>query len=276
MYDHRRPLAQRAISIRTPENIELSYALAGPGSRAAAYFLDLMIMSVILQVALNLFIALLATLLEAVGADGRLWAAAISGLLMFALYNCYFILFEWLWNGQTPGKRLLHIRVIKQGGYALRFFDTILRNLLRVIDFLPFFYGVGLASLVLTRDSQRVGDLVAGTIVVYQEPVVTESLPPDLSSAEELEPTLLPAELLAAIPGDVITLASEYLGSRPDLAPRPRQELAAELVDLIHETSGLAPRPAQGVESFLVAVVRQYEQAPPWSSPLPAAVEHPF
>jgi uncharacterized RDD family membrane protein YckC len=81
------------------------------------------------------------------------WAAALGGLLLFALYNGYFILFEWLWNGQTPGKRLLHVRVIRQGGYALRFFDTLLRNLLRVIDFLPLFHGVGLVGMLLTRDS---------------------------------------------------------------------------------------------------------------------------
>ena len=104
-------------------------------------------------------------------------------LASFALYNGYFILFEWLLNGQTPGKRMLHVRVIKQGGYALRFFDTLLRNLLRVVDFLPLFYGVGLTSLLLTRDSQRLGDLVAGTLVVYQEPVETESLLADLPAA---------------------------------------------------------------------------------------------
>ena len=112
--------------------------------------------------------------------DSQLWIAAIAALVSFALYNGYFILLEWLLNGQTPGKRLLHIRVIKQGGYALRFFDTLLRNLLRVIDFLPLFYGVGLTSLLFTRDSQRLGDLVAGTLVVYQEPVETDSLLPDL------------------------------------------------------------------------------------------------
>ena len=274
MYDHRRPLAQRVISIRTPENIELSFALAGPGSRAAAYFLDLMIMFFILQLLINLLIAVLASVLEAGGADGRLWAAAISGLLLFAPYNGYFILLEWLWNGQTPGKRLLHIRVIKQGGYSLSFFDTLLRNLLRVVDFLPFFYGVGLASLVLTRDSQRVGDLVAGTIVVYQEPVETESLVPDLPPAEEQER----ADVRDVVGGDserpdVVGL--EYLGSRLELAPRPRQEVAAELVELIRETSGLAPRPTQGVEGFLVSVVKQSEQTPPWSFPIPEAAELP-
>jgi uncharacterized RDD family membrane protein YckC len=275
MNDHRQPLAQRVISIRTPENIELSFALAGPASRAAAYFLDLLIMSFVCQLLINLVIGFLATILQSMGADGGLWAMAIGGLSMFALYNGYFILFEWLWNGQTPGKRLLHIRVIKEGGYALRFFDTLLRNLLRVVDFLPVFYGVGLTSLLLTRDSQRVGDLIAGTIVVYQEPVETDSLLPNLSTFSEEPEGLLPAAALAAIPGELISVASDYLQSRSELASRPRQELAAEIADLIRETSGIAPRPTQGVESFLAAVVRQFEQSPPWSSPLSAPAEIP-
>ena len=275
MNDHRSPLSQRVISIRTPENIELSYALAGPASRAAAYFIDLLVMSVVCQLAINLLVAAFAALFSALGLDSELWIAAIVGLFAFALYNGYFILLEWLMNGQTPGKRLLHIRVIKQGGYALRFFDTLLRNLLRVIDFLPLFYGVGLTSLLLTRDSQRVGDLVAGTLVVYQEPVETDSLLPDLPGPGGSRSCPCRPAQLAAIPDEAISLAGQYLRSRTELAPRPRQEIAAELVDLIRETSGLEPRPAQSVESFLTSVVRQSEQGPPWSSPLPAQAELP-
>jgi hypothetical protein len=203
-----------------------------------------------------------------------LWAAAIMGLGSFALYNGYFILLEWLMNGQTPGKRLLHIRVIKQGGYSLRFFDTLLRNLLRVVDFLPLFYGVGLTSLLFTRDSQRLGDLVAGTLVVYQEPVQTESLLPDLPALEESE-LALSAVQLSAIPDELTSLTGQYLRSRIELAPRPRQEVAAQLVDLIREISGLEPRPAQSVESFLSSVVRQAEQGPPSSSRTPAEAELP-
>jgi uncharacterized RDD family membrane protein YckC len=274
MNDHRVPLSQRVIVIRTPENIELSYALAGPSSRAAAYFLDLLIMSLVGQLVVNLLVAAFAALFSALGPDSQLWVSAIVGLVGFALYNGYFILLEWLLNGQTPGKRLLHIRVIKQGGYALRFFDTLLRNLLRVIDFLPLFYGVGLTSLLLTRDSQRIGDLVAGTLVVYQETIETDSLLPDLPGPEEIE-VALESEPLAAIPSGVVSLAGQYLRSRTDLAPRPRQEIAAELVEFIRETSGLEPRPAQSVESFLASVVRQSEQAHPWSSRLPAQAELP-
>jgi uncharacterized RDD family membrane protein YckC len=274
MNDHQVPLSQRVIVIRTPENIELSYALAGPGSRAAAYFLDLLIMSVVGQLTVNLLVATFAALFSALGLESQLWISAIVGLVGFALYNGYFILLEWLLNGQTPGKRLLHIRVIKQGGYALRFFDTLLRNLLRVIDFLPLFYGVGLTSLLLTRDSQRVGDLVAGTLVVYQEPVETDSLLPDLPAPEELE-IALAAGPLAEIPNGAISLAGQFLRSRSELAPRARQEVAAELVELIREISGLEPRPAQSVESFLTAVVRQSEQASPWSYRVPAQAELP-
>jgi len=274
MNDHRQPLSQRLVSIRTPENIELSYALAGPGSRAVAYVIDLFIMFTLCQMLFNLLVYAFASLLSAFGVQNELWVSAIVGLGSFALYNGYFILFEWLLNGQTPGKRLLHIRVIKQGGFALRFFDTLLRNLLRVIDFLPLFYGVGLTSLLLTRDSQRLGDLVAGTLVVYQEPMQTGSLLSDLPASEELEPTF-PAAQLAAIPSEAISLAAQYLRSRIELAPRPRQELAAELANLVRETSGLEPRPAQSVESFLASVVRQAEQAPPWSSRTPAQAELP-
>jgi len=262
------------ISIRTPENIELSYALAGAGSRAAAYFLDVLIMSVVCQMLLNVLVYAFGLLLSAFGADGAAWAAAILALGSFALYIGYFIFLEWLMNGQTPGKRLLQIRVIKQGGYALRFFDTLLRNLLRVVDFLPLFYGVGLTSLLLTRDSQRLGDLVAGTLVVYQEPVQTESLLPDLPAPEESE-RLLPAAQLSAIPDEAIALAGQYLRSRVELAPRPRQEVAAELAELIRETSGLEPRPGQSIESFLAAIVRQAEPAPPWSARTSAEAELP-
>jgi uncharacterized RDD family membrane protein YckC len=274
MNDHRMPLSQRVVSIRTPENIELSYALAGPGSRAAAYLLDLLFMTAVAQMLLNLVAYLFGMLLTVMGVNSELWVVGVMTLLSFALYNTYFIIFEWLWNGQTPGKRLLHIRVIKHGGYSIRFFDMLLRNLLRVIDFLPLFYGVGLISLLLTRDSQRLGDLVAGTLVVYQEPVDTELLLPDLAVADALEAPL-PLEQVAAIPTEVISLAVEYLRSRNELGPRPRAELAADLMNLVRETSGLEPRPAQSAEGFLTSLIRQAEPGPPSSYPRPEGAALP-
>ena len=261
------------ITIRTPENIELTYALAGPGSRAAAYLIDFLIMMIIGQIFINLIALGLAGLLSTFGADGQLWVAAIGVLGGFALYHGYFIALEWLMSGQTPGKRLLHIRVVKYGGYSLQFFDTLLRNLLRGVDFLPLFYGVGLTSLLLTRDSQRLGDLVAGTLVVYQEPVESGLLLPDLPAVEEAD--LLPAGQLSAVPREAVSLAGQYLMARNEMAPRPRQELAAELVQLIHATSGLQPGPRQGIENFLASVVRQAEPGHAWSSRTPEEAELP-
>lgn len=263
------------MTIRTPENIELSYALAGPGSRAAAYFLDVLIMGAVCQVLLQVFVFVLALLFSTVGADNNLWVSAIVTLVGFAFYNGYFILLEWLWNGQTPGKWLVRIRVIKQGGYALTFFDTLLRNLLRVIDFLPLFYGVGLASLLMTRNSQRVGDIVAGTLVVYQEPVQTETLLPELPEADPAE-LAIPAAKLGAVPAEVISLAGEYLRARNELAPRPRQELAAEIVEIVRKTSGLEPGRGRSGEGFLISLVRQASPDPSWTAPTFEEAEFPY
>src|SRR5205823_2459118 len=100
-------------------------------------------------------------------------------------------------------------------------------------------YGVGLVSLLLTRHSQRLGDLVAGTLVVRQQEAQIHSLL-DLPPPSESEAPL-PAAQLAAVPAEVTSLASEFLGRRANLSPRYRQELAAELVDLVRRTSGLQP-----------------------------------
>ncbi len=259
---------QREIVVRTPENIELRFALAGPGSRAAAYFIDLVLMSIISQILSNLIVFIITTTMKGLSTASEVWAGAIAGIILFALYNGYFIGFEWLMNGQTPGKRLLHVRVIKEGGYGLRLFDTLLRNLLRVIDFVPLFYGIGLVSLLLTRNCQRLGDLVAGTLVVHQDPVATEALLDELPTGAEAEP--LPAGQVAAIPGEVITLASEFWTRRGELAPRARQELGAELVELVRRGSGLSPQPAQSVENFLAGVIRSAEQIAPSSYRIPS------
>jgi len=233
--------------------------VAGAGSRAAAYFIDLLIMFFAGQLLTNLVMYLIVALMSWFSQASELWAGAVAGLFAFAFYNAYFIVFEWLMNGQTPGKRLLHIRVIKEGGYALRFFDTLLRNLLRVVDFIPLFYGVGLASLLLSRNCQRLGDLAAGTLVVHQEPASAASLLDDLPAAPAgLEP--LPAAQLNTVAPELLTLAAEYLSRRTEFAPRPRQELGAELVDLVQRSSGLEPQTRQSTEGFLAAVIRQAEQ----------------
>jgi uncharacterized RDD family membrane protein YckC len=252
---------QHRITIRTPENLELNFVLAGAGSRAAAYLLDLLLILFGAQLLSNL----LASLLVLMSPQGEAWAVALAGLLTFAVFTGYFILFEWLMNGQTPGKRAVRIRVIKEGGYALQFVDSLLRNLMRVVDFLPLFYGVGLMSLLLTPRSQRLGDLAAGTWIVHREPIQTETLTPEILRTQPTGAPL-PAAPLAQIPSEILESCVEFFGMVPDLAPRHRQRLALELVELVQRTSGLTCDRNHSAEGFLATVLSQSGQIAPWSS----------
>ena len=145
--------------IETPENVTLTFNLAGPGSRMSAYVIDLVI-----RVALFLGGSfLLSAVLPILGSG-----LSIGGILiaLFLLEWCYTTLFEAFWRGQTPGKRFCGLRVLKEAGYPIGFYDSVLRNLLRVADILPFGYGAGIICMTATSRLQRIGDLVAGTIVV--------------------------------------------------------------------------------------------------------------
>jgi len=121
------------------------------------------------------------------------------------------------------------------------------------------FYGVGLMSILLSRQNQRLGDLVAGTLVVYQEAVKTETLVIDLPDRESAATLFNPAQL-AMVPPKALALAADFLRVRGELAPRPRQELAGELSELVRHVSGLEPLSAQSAESFLWALIIQAEQ----------------
>ncbi len=150
------------LSIETPEQIELRYNLAGIGSRFYAALLDTSLLLVIIFLG---FFVTYYTQFELVSLLGN-WLAAISGLVVFALFWGYYMIFEITMNGQSPGKRALGLRVIKEGGYPISFADSAIRNLVRIIDFLPIGYGVGLLSMLMNKNWRRLGDLAAGTLVI--------------------------------------------------------------------------------------------------------------
>jgi uncharacterized RDD family membrane protein YckC len=143
--------------VATPEGIELTLRLAGPVPRAFAWFVDFW-----LRAALVLVLAMLGAFFGAAGARVILIAAFFVEWLLPAW-------FEARWGGQTPGKRLFAIAVLNDDGTPVRWPGALTRNLLRAADFLPFFYGVGLITMLVNRDFKRLGDLAAGTVVVYQE-----------------------------------------------------------------------------------------------------------
>lgn len=150
--------------LETPEHIGFRYQLAGAGRRSAAYLVDLVVRGLILFV-----VTIVAALSSAT------WVKGLGGLeigvmlvLFFALEWGYFVVFEVLFNGSSPGKRAFRLRVIHQDGRALSFSESLLRNLLRAADLLPFLYAVGLSVMLFDRHFRRLGDLVAGTVVVFE------------------------------------------------------------------------------------------------------------
>jgi uncharacterized RDD family membrane protein YckC len=152
------------MSVRTAESVRLSYPLAGVGNRFLAAFLDVLFQSLLLVGLIILF----GVLGQAVQPPAEI-AAVATGLfilLLFGVFWGYYMLFEAVWNGQTPGKRLAGVRVVKDDGSPVGFLAVLVRNLVRIVDLLPFFYALGTLSILLTRKGQRLGDLAAGTVVV--------------------------------------------------------------------------------------------------------------
>lgn len=143
------------------EKVPFTYRVAGMGSRLLAWMADTC--AIILLVTMGV---LLAGVLET-GRSGL--GDAVMYLWSFTLWWGYYLLFEWLWQGQTPGKRLAGIRVIQWEGTSITFFQSAVRNLLRVVDMLPLGYGLAFAIAVCNREHRRLGDLAAGTLVVHIE-----------------------------------------------------------------------------------------------------------
>lgn len=158
-----------AMTIHTPEGLTFALRLGGPLVRLLAFLVDLMCIAVLTRVITALF-----GLIGLISADVY---SALSILTYFAVSMGYGMVLEWTWHGQTVGKRLLGLRVMDAQGLSLGFYQVALRNLLRLVDILPAFYLLGGLCMLISPVNQRLGDLAAGTIVVW-----TPATPqPDLS-----------------------------------------------------------------------------------------------
>lgn len=164
-------LTDRHVEVETPEHVAVSYALAGPGSRFAAFLID---SAILIGVVLALLIVFL--LLAVSGLPVPLLPAtlAILVLIIFAVVWGYFVFFEGFRDGQTPGKKRVGLRVVHEGGFPLSVRGAVIRNLLRIVDMQPLpSWAVGGAFIVLHPRAQRLGDMAAGTIVVRETRAAT-------------------------------------------------------------------------------------------------------
>ena len=155
------------LTIETPEQTALDFAVAGVGSRFLALAVDTLI-QMLVGFVVGLGGSMATGLLASAYPRFAVWGFAILVLLNLLLYFGCFAFFEIIWNGQTPGKRKAGIRVIKDSGRPLSPAESIARNLMRIVDWLPFLYAVGIASAMLTKENKRLGDLVAGSLVVRE------------------------------------------------------------------------------------------------------------
>ncbi|MEP6733409.1 MAG: stage II sporulation protein M, partial [bacterium] len=221
-----RPFEQ-TIDVETPELVVLTYSLAGVGSRVLAGLTDL----AICVGAFLLLIILLASLTAgriALSFDaGASWGVALLILAQFIILWGYYVLFEGLMDGQTPGKRLHRLRVVREGGYSVTFGVSAVRNLLRMIDMQPgILYLVGLTSLLVTRRGRRLGDLVAGTIVV-REDVRPAALVPSRNRRDASDDA---AALQTALSEDEFVLLSRFVERWSTLDPLRRAALSEQIV----------------------------------------------
>ena len=223
-------LAQ-TIDIETPELVTFSYTVAGVGSRVAAALIDYLL-------CLTLFISIMVAMayMGAGRAAGRaamtsdVWAIAIVVLgQLFSLWG-YYVLWEGLADGQTPGKRVMRLRVVSDGGYSVTFAGSAIRNLVRILDMQPVFtYGIGIASIVATKQGKRLGDLAAGTLVVREELIHTRA-PAARAPDADTSPSTITKATPARLTDDEFAVLERFMGRRTTLQPARRVELAARLV----------------------------------------------
>ena len=227
------------LSIATPELVALEFPLAGLGSRALALCTDYLLQAAAVLV-LIFVLVLFAPSLGRHTPGTQKWAIALFILMPFLLQWGYFTLFEAFWSGQTPGKRVLHLQVIQQTGRPIGFVESLGRNLLRVVDFLPGFYVVGAICVFTTRRGQRLGDLVAGTLVIHirrlETPwvaggarLITASALEPLPAPEPARSTGLPADVLRRLGAPELEAIESFLARRLDLPMKTADALAARL-----------------------------------------------
>ena len=213
------------LTIRTPEGIEFSFLLAGPITRFLAWSVDLMAI-----LAVN---KLLTVLLGVLGILSRDLATAASILGYFVVSIGYGIALEWYWHGQTLGKRLLRLRVSDVNGLHLQFSQIVIRNLLRFVDSLPILYLVGGLTCLVSRRSQRLGDIVANTIVVWNprldQPDLDQLLEGKFNSFRRYPH--LEARLRQHVSPAEARIALQALVRRDELEPRSRIAFFETLAD---------------------------------------------
>jgi uncharacterized RDD family membrane protein YckC len=276
------------LNIDTPELVAIELPLAGIGSRFIAILVDYLIWGFVFLI-LGIAAAIIIPALHFFGGVSANWAIGIFVLIVFLLQWGYFALFEAFGNGRTPGKRVARIRVIHQSGRGINFVESLARNLVRFVDYFPGFYAVGIVAIFLSRRNQRLGDMVAGTLVVrdrevdsphwgesasrtFTAPTLIAGSPIPQAGSPATGPgswdgpwggpphlrVVLPAPALAKLSASDLEVLEGFFARRLDVDLQTRAALAGRIASALCAKSGLAIPQDTSVETFLEAVAHQF------------------
>lgn len=255
------------VSLSTPESVELDFTLAGIGNRTLALCIDYQILLLVLLVlwllgglfALGLFSVLAASNVNY--SELPWWLLGIAILLNFVIYSGYFVYFEVMHRGQTPGKRFTKIRVVRDNGRPVGLSQAVLRSLLRPVDDFCF---IGAFFILFGKREKRIGDWAAGTLVI-QDQGGDRKTTLSLSDAGQQLATKLPtlADVTQLIPDDY-AVVQEYLQRRSKMTPKARTEKSMELARQLRTIIGLETVPPDTTsDQFLEALYLAYQQMQP-------------
>ncbi len=250
--------------VSTPEHVAFGYEVAGIGSRFGAALLDTTIIAV-------LYLLIQVLLLTTNALSDRVFSGGATGIsgffvliltvLAFGVLWGYYVFFETLWNGQTPGKRAARLRVIRENGGSIGFWEALIRNLVRLIDFLPIAYGFGVVAMFTNSRARRLGDYAAGTVVVRENASVTlaqlvarGTVGQAAVAADPTNPLALYMDVRRLSPTD-LGLVRELLTRIPTLAPDHAWPLLWQMTALVVERTGFAGQ-VNDPYTFLTDVVR--------------------
>ena len=220
--------------IETPERVPLHFALASIGNRFIACAIDHAIQALVLGlIAIASVVIASFSILERGLSGAPKWVYAVMILVLFLIFSGYFAFFEWIWSGQTPGKRWLKLRVIREDGRPITFWEASVRNLLRTFDMMPApFYSIGLISVFSSTRDQRIGDMVAGTVVIREReeeaPAFAQVFATPVSDPA-LRRSFKPVDFTASLSSlteSEIQVVETFLRRRWDLSDVPRQWMA--------------------------------------------------
>jgi len=253
--------------IETPERVPLHFALASTGNRFLACAFDHF-----LQILLITIMALSVIWWVGFSDLGRWvtsapkWLLALLIVAIFLMWSGYFVLFEWMWSGQTPGKRWLRLRVIREDGRPVTFWEAAARNLVRLLDMEPFpFYSIGLVSVFVSGRDQRLGDLVAGTVVVREREAQAPSFEQvfsaptaDAALRRSFKPVVFRADL-GVLTEREVEVVEAFLRRRWDMEEMLRQWMAWRVATpLLHKLRPDYDPAGFTYEGFLEELLHRY------------------